>query len=1171
MFKALKAIFRFSLHTVAYTVCALIIAIYVAVRVNLAGTAIERLLTDQLSELINTPVQVGKVEVNWINQIVVTDLRVDTILYVRRAMVGYNITPLLFERELHLSTAQFIDFSVNLSRDTTGILNIQPIIDAVSKKEDNNDPLIQQFQIGTLHLRRGDISFYNHLPSASQRFNISDLNSNVHIKDNNLDVRQLTCLAQTPYGIYNIDGSLSKRQFIASLSSNDLSASVTVQDVSRPIDSLQCNIDINHYQTTIPKFGQVSVSGTVSGILCQISLDLHAHTPIGNVHTSACLRDTVQLEGRITSPRLDLQPLAQLLQKTQSVKNELLSHHIYNAHIDFDIDRHKGGDLGMTFSLNDSLLSADVVVATSVSDIFSSPFDLSSLSTVKLEATLKRLSIHNVPEVSALVTAEVDLNDREGYIQLSDLQLRNDSSTISLEPITIEGTRYRGYVKSPVLIADYSRDKSSGLLQVSGRIPSVNHILEFINIPVHLSGSIPIELRADSSFTLASGHIGIPAFSINSFHYNDPLNIDIEADLNQRSLTLHPLNDIDLTALLGSIKDKAAHVGGLARGPITISDGIARADLDVRQFTYIDTLIGTARIAASYDFNSSYIGLDANVHARTGRPSHITGGVALAKPSLNRHSTVLDLDFQTDSLPLGFINIWTGSFLQDFTGTVTGHVALTGPSSELLLTGTPHVDGSFTHDLVGTRFHLHDSFVLDTTAMIFRDAHVYDDERNLLLLNADIRHSYLDHFIYDVRLSTDDGFLLFNKPESSKGAQYWGQLYTNGTAQLHNTQGPLNIELDMTTAPGSWLNISPYAARIDDKASYSFLTFRDANTLEGDSYTPLAIHHQSSPSLLASLRVTATEQCRIAVKIDPLSVTDELQCRGNGNLVLQYDPRNDLSIGGIFNITSGIYNINMQGGLLNKVFRLQSGSSVHFNGIPSDADLNINATYNVPSANLKDLDENIATLGSLGRTTVPVDCQLSVTGQLSQPQVGFDLSLRNVSDEVQAYVHNIIGTPEMLNQEVLYLLLFNRFYTPDYVQQSTRGSRGGGELASFATSSVTAGINQLLNKVSDHISIGSSVNSERGDFSDVQADISLTTRFLDDRLVLGGNFGYRDPSSSLGAGNASKFIGDFDAEFLMNTRGTVRFKAYSHSSQRDYNINNAQTTQGVGIVIRKDF
>lgn len=1171
MFKALKAIFRISLHTIAYMVCTIVILLYVAVRVNLAGTAIERLLTEQLSQQINTPIQVGKVELNWINQIVVTDLRVDTALYVRRAMVGYDIIPLLTEKRLQLSTAQLIDFDVRLSRDTAGVLNVQNILDAVSQKDDSNERKINQFQIGVFHLRRGNIRFYNCRENGVQEFCAFGLNSDVHLLDNNLTIRRMSFMAQTPYGNYDVESSLIDKTLNATLSNSDLSASVALHDITSPIDSMLCDIEIGNYVTSVNDFGTITLSGSLSGHLRSIDYNLSAITPAGNIRAIGTVSDTVRVDGTISSPLLDLRHLQSLI-KTENT--ELLSHKIHNAKVTLSLDRHSGGDVQAMFALNDSVVSADISMETSVQNLSTVAFDLHSLSNVKVDARLNRLSLRDVPVISSDIKAEVTLSDREGYIEFDNTVLSMGGDTLFLEPMIVEGTRYSGYIKGPVLHADYTNARSLGMLKVKGYIPNINHINKFIKFPLQLNGRIPFELNVDSTFTTASGHIDFPAFSIKTFQYESPLSVDVKADLQQHRYNLYPTRDIDLGAILGRLNSKAAHVGGLARGPITISNGIAQADLFVRNFSYIDTLIGDANILVGYDFNKSYIGLDAHVDARTRRPSHITGGIGLPKPSEGRNKTELDLDFQTDSLPLGFINVWTGSFLQNFTGTVTGHVALKGPTSELLLVGHPRVDGTFTNELVGTRFHLHDSFVLDTTAMVFRDAHVYDDEHNLLRLNAVIEHSYLDDFKYDVNLSTNEDFLLFDKPVAAKGAQYWGQLYTNGTARLHNLQGPLNIELDMTTANGSWLNLSPYAARIDDKASYSFLTFRDAQS-EPEASAPSAASHttQSSAgsSLLATLRVSATELCRISVRLDPLSVTDELQCRGNGNLVLQYDPRNDLTIGGTFNITSGNYNINLQSGLLNRMFSLQSGSTVHFNGVPSDADLNINASYTVPSANLKDLDENIVTLGSLGRTTVPVDCQLAVTGQLSQPQVGFDLSLRNVSDEVQAYVHNIIGTPEMLNQEVLYLLLFNRFYTPDYAQQSTRTNRGGGELASFASSSVTAGLNQLINKVSDHVSIGSSVISERGDFSDVQADISLTTRFLDNRLVLGGNFGYRDPSSSRGAGNASKFIGDFDAEFLMNTRGTVRIKAYSHSSQRDYNINNAQTTQGLGIIIRKDF
>lgn len=255
---------------------------------------------------------------------------------------------------------------------------------------------------------------------------------------------------------------------------------------------------------------------------------------------------------------------------------------------------------------------------------------------------------------------------------------------------------------------------------------------------------------------------------------------------------------------------------------------------------------------------------------------------------------------------------------------------------------------------------------------------------------------------------------------------------------------------------------------------------------------------------------------------------------------------------------------------MNKVFQLQNTSTVRFSGVPSEAELSLDARYSIPSVNLRDLDEGITTLGSLSRSSVPVDCKLAVTGQLSSPQVSFDLEVKNVSDEIQAYVHNVIGTQEMLNQEVLYLLLFNKFYTPQYVQ--TAQNRSGSELTSFASASITSQLNQLLSHVSNNFTMGTNFRSDKGDFTDMEMDLSLSTRLLDDRLLLNGNVGYRDPANHLGAtGSSNSFIGDFDLEFLVNQKGTVRVKAYSHYNERYYSINNALTTQGIGFILRKDF
>lgn len=1178
MFRVLKLIFRTGLHTVVYTVCAFIILLYVAVRVNLTGSAIERLLTTEVSEYIKAPVSVGSVEINWLNQVVISDLKVDTILHVRRTMVGFDILPLLIDHKLKLTTAQMIDCDVNLSQDTAGVLNIQPIIDIIKGDGKNQDPFIRQFYLGVMHLRRADISLtrFSLDPQTQQLtseiYGIQDLNCNINFKDSNIKVRQLKCLTSTPYCEVMVEGSLIDNNLRLGLNSqninnqyiNSASISLEVKDIMSAIDSLEVYADIQQLSGSIEPYGEIVLAGTIHGSMRDIALDLQADSDLGELSLSGTLTDTTRFIGTLSSPCI-------AYNKIQGAPQNDYITSLFNTTISLNLVKDYGGAVSCQFSLNDSLINTNVKLSTGIYGLkhFKAKNILDHLSDVNLDAKVNRLLLPDSHTLMGNVTAKVLPDSREGLIKLDDIAITAlDSAhrdTLRLEPLVIEGTQYRGYVNGPFIKADYRRSPKDGTIALNGRIPTINHLLSYFELPVRMKGAVPFRITIDSTMYVANGHIDVPAFNIGNFNYDNPLSLDVEADIKNKVMTLTPNREIDLTSILGTINSKPAHVGGMARGPFSIADDMISADLYVRDFTYIDTLIGEANIALNYDIKNPNIGIDASILTRNNTISHIVGNVKL-------NPTILDLDFQTDSMPLGFINEWTGSILQEFTGTVTGHVALSGPTGDLILTGEPFVDGTFTHDIVGTRFHLQDSFVMDSTSMRFANAHVYDDNNHLLLLNALIKHDHLHDFVYDVNLLTHDGFRLFDYPTPLKNSRYWGQLYTNGTARIHNTNGPLNIELDMSTEQGSWLNISPYAARLDDKSSYPFLTYRDKTLQDSiDTLSDIDVPKTAASPMQAILRVSATDQCRISVKLDPLSMTDELQCRGSGNLVLQYDPRNDLTIGGIYNIHSGNYNLNMQGGLLNKVFRLMSGSTIRFSGEPGDADLAIDALYPIPSANLRDLDENIATLGSLGRTTVPVDCKMAVTGQLSQPKVDFDLALRNVNEEVQAYVHNIIGTPEMLSREVLYLLLFNRFYTPDYVQQSGRTNRGGGELASFASSSVTAGINQLLNKVSDHISIGSNVSSERGDFSDVEADVSLTTRFLDDRLVIGGNFGYRDPSTNVNATGSSKFIGDFDIEYLLNSKGNVRFKAYSHSSQRDYNINNSQTTQGVGIILRKDF
>ena len=215
------------------------------------------------------------------------------------------------------------------------------------------------------------------------------------------------------------------------------------------------------------------------------------------------------------------------------------------------------------------------------------------------------------------------------------------------------------------------------------------------------------------------------------------------------------------------------------------------------------------------------------------------------------------------------------------------------------------------------------------------------------------------------------------------------------------------------------------------------------------------------------------------------------------------------------------------------------------------------------NANLTDLDESFAQDKDLTRTNVPVHALILVDGDMRQPNIDFKLRFPSMTNNnVENKVNSIISTKDMMNRQIIYLLALNRFYTPEYMSSTTKGN----ELASVASSTISSQLSSMLGELSDNWSISPNFRSDKGDFSDVEVDLALSSRLLNNRLLFNGNFGYRDKTM-----NENTFIGDFDIEYLLNRAGNVRLKAYNRYNDQNYYLKSATTTQGVGIVFRRDF
>ena len=359
-----------------------------------------------------------------------------------------------------------------------------------------------------------------------------------------------------------------------------------------------------------------------------------------------------------------------------------------------------------------------------------------------------------------------------------------------------------------------------------------------------------------------------------------------------------------------------------------------------------------------------------------------------------------------------------------------------------------------------------------------------------------------------------------------------------------------------------------------EAGDYNFITYRDRDRRDApvasqptDTLPETVRQHlarakeqeQSQPThYTLDLQGDITPDAQLILVMDPVG-GDRVRATGRGSMRMTYNDADEMAIYGTYTIERGNYNFTLQD-IIIKDFTIRDGSSITFQGDPYAATLDLVAAYAL-NANLRDLDESLAQDKEITRTNVPVHALLHAKGPISEPDISFDLEFPTLPSDTYRKVKSIVNTDEMMNQQIIYLLALNRFYTPDYL-------RGGNELSSVASSTISSQLGNMLGKMSDKWSISPNFRSDKGDFTDMEVDVALSSRLLNNRLLINGNLGYRDQTYT---NQGSNFIGDFDIEYLLNPRGTMRLKAYNHFNDQNYYLRNALTTQGVGVMWKHDF
>lgn len=646
------------------------------------------------------------------------------------------------------------------------------------------------------------------------------------------------------------------------------------------------------------------------------------------------------------------------------------------------------------------------------------------------------------------------------------------------------------------------------------------------------------------------------------------ININGKASNNPLDVITATLAGIDLQYVFDILNINHVDFGGIATGKAKVSSlfsgtPVANTEhLTVKDLAYNGCVLGNADLYGYWDNAQKMVGINADVAAADTAAVKVRGGIFVTRDSLT-------FDFNAHKADLRLLQPFMSGFTSSIKGKASGHVKLYGTFSEIDLGGRAYADTvTMKVDHTNVSYSGSDSIIFSKGRIDIPSLRLYDKYGNSALFSGNVRHKFLKDVYFDFELKNARHLLVFDTDARINPA--WnGKVFASGNAKLRGLPGIVALDVKMNTDKGTVFNIQLDETRT--ASEYNFLTFSDkkaelmAKEKEVESFEEkfrknTEILPTERPSLFTmDLAIDVNQYADLILVMDP-ATGDKICANGNGALQMHYDTdTDDYSVYGKYTLDRGTYNFSLQD-LILKNFTIRTGSSISFNGDPMNGNLDITAAYRV-NTNLADLDISFKDDPDLKRTTVPVDALLKVTGDIQAPEINFDLSLPTVTAEVERKLHSLISTEDMLNRQVIYLLALNRFYSPDYA-----GNERGGELASVASSTLSSQIQNIIGSLTDKVNVAPSIKSDRSDLSDMEFDVALSSRLFDDRLLINGNLGYRDKSTS-----QTTFIGDFDIEYLLTRNGQLRLKAYNHFNDASYYLKSALTTQGIGMIYRKDF
>ncbi len=747
--------------------------------------------------------------------------------------------------------------------------------------------------------------------------------------------------------------------------------------------------------------------------------------------------------------------------------------------------------------------------------------------------------ILSAPEDTIRTKFAANTHDADGGSMHVLLQAKAADNSLSSE-ITFE-QQHKHHIKGTLAtLADFSHHSEDGKVMA-----------EIDVLPSEVLMGDTTWLLNPAHLSYYDGHINVDNLLVH--HNQQYLNIN-----SQNDDLLVTMEDMNVAYILDFISFSAVSFDGYATGKVLLSDLFSNftlsADLQVNDFLFEGGALGTLLAKVNFNANEGNINIDAFAKEEEMRGTVIKGYVS------PKHNNI-DLRIATQGTNIAFIEKYCSDFLAISSATAWGEINVIGPLGEIQLVGSARATGDMKVLATNVDYHMESQEVkFLPNDIVFNNDTILDSREKWGVLTGHLPHRHLSNISYDIAVAAQDLLALDIKEFGED--PYLGTVYATGTCRVREVASGTRIDVNITPENGSFLT---YNATAPDRVSDSFIHWNDPSLspqgLQGETSDD---ERDRTSDMWINFRIDCHDNSQLRVLMDE-RMGDLITLNGSGLLTATYYNKGEFNIFGNYLVSRGTYRVTIQD-VIQRDFTFQQGGTLSFSGDPLDAQINLEAEYSLASVPLSDI--NIGK--SFSNNSVRVDCLMNITGTPDNPQVDFNLDMPTIGADAKQMIMNMFADTEELNQQVIYLIAIGRFlnqYSNNSSTSSSRYSQTSLAMQSFLSGTISQQINNVLESVigNKQWNFGANISPGEEGFNDAVYEGLVSGSMFNSRLLFNGQFGYRDNPNA-----TSSFIGDFDLRYLLVPTGSIAVRIYNETNNR-YFTKNTLNTQGVGLIIKKDF